>query len=487
MAKYETVLQLIKSEIYKNGLNMPKLKNVQLLKFGKIPLPNGEILNADESLINDLVTTYDPENSHEAPAILGHDADSSNKPNDGAPAFGWLEKLYSNANGLYGDFDITEAFADWIKNKLYKKLSISFYPKESPMSPAAGKAYMRHVAFLGAEPPVVKGLEPYMLSEKLNLTEVSMYQDQDQDQNLAESETLTTEKAEEMLRALLADGEKGYKDTIVSFDPVPTEANDFLIKDGMDITGKFLNEQGIPFSFNIVKTEDGYTREFAPSDAQEAEAVQADQSGLNTKVSEMAEELIDELEAEPEVESEELEQLEDTETSLTEAEAEAEATELDMLKQEMAEMRTMLAEEKAKSQKAKDTYLAEQLKQYAEGLYQSGRVLPAMAESTELSEFMFKLAKQDEMLISLNESNQQNSAIDWFKGFLNKLPVAIELNEVANTAPSTNKPMANLPGNIAHDDTQAQLHGKVISLCEQKGLNYKDPVTYRTILKEAIK
>ena len=42
----------------------------------------------------------------------------------------------------------------------FKKVSASFYTPDSPHNPVPGVYYLRHVGFLGAQPPAVKGLAP---------------------------------------------------------------------------------------------------------------------------------------------------------------------------------------------------------------------------------------------------------------------------------------------------------------------------------------
>lgn len=421
---------------------MPDLNRVHLLKYGDIALPNGDKLIVDDNLLTQLVTTYDPNKNHEAPAILGHDADKSLRPNDGAPAHGWLTKLYKDAKGLFGDFSITEQMAEWIQSKLYKKLSISFYPASSPMSPVPGKAYIRHVAFLGAEPPVVKGLEPYILSEQIELMTVDI-----------------TESPRDWLIALLADGDKGYKDEIVAFKPEPDEENNYLVE-GDAIKGIFVNEQGIEFDFIIEKVGDEYIREFKPVDAALADEIQNEEAGLNTEPSEMAEELIDN---EP--------------YDMNEAEAE-DAAELAELRRELAEMRNRL-------EMAEDMKLMAELNNYTDDLYKEGRLMKGSVKPAELSEFMFSLAKQDSLTVKLSET-EQDTALNWFKKFVNNLPKPIEMSEIATMPVQESVPMPKLHGNVSHDTEQYQVHSKVIALCEQKGLDYKDPVSYRSVLKEVI-
>lgn len=85
---------------------------------------------------------YDPA-KHEAPVVIGH-------PKDNAPAYGWVESLKRVGNTLLAKFkQIEPAFKEMVKAGRFKKRSVSFYPDGS----------LRHVGFLGAMPPAVKGLK----------------------------------------------------------------------------------------------------------------------------------------------------------------------------------------------------------------------------------------------------------------------------------------------------------------------------------------
>lgn len=90
----------------------------------------------------------------EAPLTVGH-------PKDNLPAYGWVKKVFINAAGnLAVDPDqVDPAFAAMVKAGRFKKRSASFYPPDSQYNPTPGKWYLRHVAFLGAQPPAVPGLK----------------------------------------------------------------------------------------------------------------------------------------------------------------------------------------------------------------------------------------------------------------------------------------------------------------------------------------
>ncbi|MBN9528225.1 MAG: peptidase [Alphaproteobacteria bacterium] len=102
---------------------------------------------------------YDPA-VHEAPLVIGH-------PKTDDPAFGWVQGLRVGADGgLEAEVhQVDPAFAEVVDAGRYKKISPSFYSPTSPRNPKPGAYYLRHVGFLGAEPPAVKGLRPVEFAE----------------------------------------------------------------------------------------------------------------------------------------------------------------------------------------------------------------------------------------------------------------------------------------------------------------------------------
>lgn len=90
----------------------------------------------------------------EAPLTVGH-------PKDNLPAYGWVGKVYVNEAGnlAIDPHQVDPAFAAMVKAGRFKKRSASFYPPGAAHNPTPGKWYLRHVAFLGAQPPAVAGLK----------------------------------------------------------------------------------------------------------------------------------------------------------------------------------------------------------------------------------------------------------------------------------------------------------------------------------------
>lgn len=106
----------------------------------------------------DLANSYDPSVS-EAPFVIGH-------PSLTAPAYGWAERLEFRDGIVYAaPRQVNPAFAKAFNAGSYKKRSLSIYQPDSPGNPKPGHYYARHVGFLGAVPPGVKGLPDAQFAE----------------------------------------------------------------------------------------------------------------------------------------------------------------------------------------------------------------------------------------------------------------------------------------------------------------------------------
>ncbi|MCQ8182220.1 hypothetical protein NP603_13945 [Methylomonas sp. SURF-1] len=127
-------------------------KPIHIFKAGKHTAMSGATLAFSESDLQATARAYDPA-LHEAPLVVGH-------PQHDAPAYGWVKSLAYAESGLHADPDQVDAqFAELVDAGRYKKISAAFYPPESPSNPVPGVYYLRHVGFLGAQPPAIKGLK----------------------------------------------------------------------------------------------------------------------------------------------------------------------------------------------------------------------------------------------------------------------------------------------------------------------------------------
>lgn len=87
-----------------------------------------------------------------APIVVGHP-----KIND--PAFGWIGSLALEGDVLVAQAsEIVPSFAEAVQAGHYRKVSAQLYQPGDPNSPAPAGWYLRHVGFLGAAAPAIKGL-----------------------------------------------------------------------------------------------------------------------------------------------------------------------------------------------------------------------------------------------------------------------------------------------------------------------------------------
>lgn len=94
-----------------------------------------------EADLDKIVSQYSA-SEHEAPIVIGH-------PKTDDPAFGWVERVFREGKTLFAEVsEVVSEFREAVNKGLYKKRSISLYPDMT----------LKHVGFLGAMPPAVKGL-----------------------------------------------------------------------------------------------------------------------------------------------------------------------------------------------------------------------------------------------------------------------------------------------------------------------------------------
>ena len=135
------------------------MKPIEIFKVGKHTTTNGQTLPFDETMLSAAVKGYDPK-LHEAPVVVGH-------PKDNHPAFGWIDHLeLKDGTVLAHPKQIDSDFAELVEQGKYKKRSASWYLPDSPNNPKPGTLYLRHVGFLGAMPPAIKGLKDVQFSEQ---------------------------------------------------------------------------------------------------------------------------------------------------------------------------------------------------------------------------------------------------------------------------------------------------------------------------------
>ncbi|MDY0349460.1 MAG: hypothetical protein RBR13_11620 [Tenuifilaceae bacterium] len=129
------------------------MKPTDIFKAGTHRAMDGREIAFSEADLQAVVDAYDPK-LHRAPFVIGH-------PKHDDPAYGWAGRLFCRDGRLYADPEQVEpSFAEGVRSGRWPNRSASFYLPDSPANPKPGHLYLRHVGFLGAQPPAVKGLHP---------------------------------------------------------------------------------------------------------------------------------------------------------------------------------------------------------------------------------------------------------------------------------------------------------------------------------------
>lgn len=141
------------------------MKRIPIFKPGRHTPTSGASLEFSEDMLRAAVKAYDP-GLHIAPIVVGH-------PKTDDPAYGWVERLEFNERT--GEIDaipsqVEAQFGEMVQSGRFKTRSASWYLPGSPSHPLKGKAghdslYLKHVGFLGAQPPAVKGLKSVEFAE----------------------------------------------------------------------------------------------------------------------------------------------------------------------------------------------------------------------------------------------------------------------------------------------------------------------------------
>jgi hypothetical protein len=154
---------------------------------------------------------YDP-SKWKAPIVIGH-------PKVEDPAFGWVEKAEARGDELrVTPQEVDASFAELVRDGRYRNVSASFWKPDAPSNPTPGVWALKHVGFLGAVPPAVKGLSPVAFAAEAGQTiELAAFNADSEAQRLRV--TLDNYRLRER---------QGFIDRMVNEARVPSQDRDFL-------------------------------------------------------------------------------------------------------------------------------------------------------------------------------------------------------------------------------------------------------------------
>jgi len=132
------------------------LDQVEVFRPGKRRAINGNVYDITAADVVALAEAYDPA-LHRAPHVVGH-------PKSDNPAYGWVESLQAVDGGnslvITKSSQVDAAFGELVTSGRFPNRSIAFYPPDHEANPKPGVWYPKHIGWLGAAAPAVKGLKP---------------------------------------------------------------------------------------------------------------------------------------------------------------------------------------------------------------------------------------------------------------------------------------------------------------------------------------
>jgi hypothetical protein len=184
---------------------------ITIMRPGTFTSVEGKAVSFSAEDLARVAAAYDPD-SDPAPLVVGH-------PALDAPAYGWAKALRMDGDRLVADADrIEPAFAEAVRGGRYAKISSSFYPPDHPANPKPGDWYLKHIGFLGAAAPAVKGLGTVNFREAVDQAPLATFENEetnvtDKTVNLAERER-EIEAREAALAAREAEAEKAARQAL---------------------------------------------------------------------------------------------------------------------------------------------------------------------------------------------------------------------------------------------------------------------------------
>ncbi|MDR1351480.1 MAG: hypothetical protein LBJ59_12040 [Zoogloeaceae bacterium] len=138
------------------------LSGVEIFRSGRHVDSTGVARQFSDADLLAMAQGYAP-TRREAPIVIGH-------PALDAPAWGWVKDVRvaphpEGARLVVDARDVAPAFAEMVRSRRFPKRSAAFYPPDHPSNPTPGSWYLRHVGFLGAQPPAIEGLKDIQFSD----------------------------------------------------------------------------------------------------------------------------------------------------------------------------------------------------------------------------------------------------------------------------------------------------------------------------------
>lgn len=133
------------------------IRTLNIFRAGIRKTMAGEVIEFSAQDVARTAAAYD-KRRHVAPLVLGHPAHDD-------PALGAVQTLRAKGADLYADVSVSDKLMDMVKKDEYISVSSKFYRPTDVDNPVPGVFSLRHVGFLGAALPAIKGLDAPAFAE----------------------------------------------------------------------------------------------------------------------------------------------------------------------------------------------------------------------------------------------------------------------------------------------------------------------------------
>lgn len=136
-------------------INIGNWKTIEIFRAGTHTAMAGQEISFSDEDIDNMAAAYNGYHraGYGAPLCIGH-------PPDNSPSYGETNGLISKNGRLFALVKPDNDLIRFVRAGYYRKVSASFYKPGEASNPAGtGAWYLRHIGFLGSQPPAVKGLE----------------------------------------------------------------------------------------------------------------------------------------------------------------------------------------------------------------------------------------------------------------------------------------------------------------------------------------
>lgn len=123
---------------------------IEIYRAGRHVTSLGETIEFSESDIATTAAAFDPRRGY-VPLVIGH-------PASNGPSLGDTLRLSAIGGALYALVRPAASLVGLVRSGAYRHVSAAFHRPSDPANPVPGAWYLRHIGFLGATTPAVKGM-----------------------------------------------------------------------------------------------------------------------------------------------------------------------------------------------------------------------------------------------------------------------------------------------------------------------------------------